>query len=40
MSYVYDTGFDWDGKKMDFAGCTKKRLPLSRADCRGWDIVV
>ena len=40
MSYQYDTGFDWDGKKMDFAGCTKKRLPLARADYRGWDIVV
>ena len=40
MSYQYDTGFDLDGKKMDFAGCTKKRLPLARADYRGWDIVV
>ena len=40
MSYQYDTGFDWDGKKMDFAGCTAKRLPLARADYRGWDIVV
>ena len=40
MSYQHDTGFDWDGKKMDFAGCTKKRLPLARADYRGWDIVV
>ena len=40
MSYVYDTGFDWDGKKMDFAGCTKKRLPLARSDYRGWDIEV
>ena len=40
MSYQYDTGFDWDGKKMDFAGCTAKRLPLGRADYRGWDIVV
>ena len=40
MSYQYDTGFDWDGKKMDFAGDTAKRLPLGRADYRGWDIVV
>ena len=40
MSYQYDTGFDWDGEKMDFAGCTKKRLPLARADYRGWDIKV
>ena len=40
MSYVYDTGFDWDPVKMDFAGCTAKRLPLARADYRGWDIIV
>jgi len=40
MSYVYDTGFDWDPEKMDFAGCNSKRLPLARADYRGWDIVV
>ena len=40
MSYVYDTGFDWDPVKMDFAGCTAKKLPLARADYRGWDIVV
>ena len=40
MSYVYDTGFDWDPVKMDFAGCTAKRLPLARTDYRGWDIVV
>ena len=40
MSYQYDTGFDWDPVKMDFAGCTAKGLPLARADYRGWDIVV
>lgn len=40
MSYVYDTGFDWEPVKMDFAGCTAKKLPLVRADYRGWDIVV
>ena len=40
MSYVYDTGFDWDPVKMDFAGCTAKKLPLARTDYRGWDIVV
>ncbi|NLE41900.1 MAG: hypothetical protein GX615_08740, partial [Lentisphaerae bacterium] len=40
MSYQYDTGFDWDGAKMDFADGSKIRLPLARADCRGWDIVV
>ena len=40
MSYQHDTGFDWDPVKMDFAGCTAKKLPLARADNRGWDIVV
>jgi len=40
MSYQYDTGFDWDGAKMDFADGSKIRLPLARADYRGWDIVV
>ena len=40
MSYQYDTGFDWDPVKMDFAGCNAKKLPLARADYRGWDIVV
>ena len=39
MSYQYDTGFDWDPVKMDFAGCNCKKLPLARADYRGWDIV-
>ncbi len=40
MSYQFDTGFDWDPEKMDFAGCNKRRLPIARADSRGWDIVV
>ena len=40
MSYQHDTGFDWDPVKMDFAGCKAKKLPLARADNRGWDIVV
>lgn len=40
MSYLYDTGFDWDPEKMDFAGCNCKDLPLARVDYRGWDIVV
>ena len=40
MSYQYDTGFDWDGDKMDFPAGAKIRLPLARADYRGWDIVV
>jgi len=41
MSYQYDTGFDWDPKKMDFCGCTKKGLSTKREVYRnGWDIVV
>jgi len=40
MSYQYDTGFDWDPEKMDFADGNRMRLPLARTDCRGWDIVV
>ena len=40
MSYQYDTGFDWNPRRMDFADCSCKRLPLARADYRGWDIVV
>ena len=40
MSYQYDTGFCWDPEKMDFADCKAKKLPLARADSRGWDIVV
>ncbi len=40
MSYQFDTGFDWDPEKMDFAGCNKRHLPIARADSRGWDIVV
>ena len=41
MSYQYDTGFDWDGKNMDFAGCKAKGISLKREVYRnGWDIVV
>jgi len=40
MSYVYDTGFDWDGEKMTFANGTGNPAWLKRADYRGWDIVV
>ena len=41
MSYVYDTGFDWDPVKMDFpGGRSDKGLSIRRADYRGWDIVV
>ena len=42
MSYKYDTGFDWDGKAMDFpAGTNRKGLSIRREHYRnGWDIVV
>ena len=41
MSYVYDTGFDWDPVKMDFANGTGKGISLKRDFCRnGWDVVV
>ena len=42
MSYVYDTGFDWDGKAMDFpAGKCCKGISLKREVYRnGWDIEV
>ncbi|MBQ0033462.1 MAG: Gfo/Idh/MocA family oxidoreductase [bacterium] len=41
MSYQYDTGFDWDGEKMEFKGCNCKGLSIKREHYRnGWDIVV
>ena len=41
MSYVYDTGFDWDPVKMDFANGTGKGISLKRDFCRnGWEVVV
>jgi hypothetical protein len=40
MSYVYDTGFDWDGVKMDFANGTGKGISLKRDYTNGWDVVV
>ncbi len=41
MSYVYDTGFDWDPVKMDFANGTGKGISLVRDYCRnGWEVVV
>ena len=41
MSYVYDTGFDWDPVKMDFANGTGKGISLSRDFCRnGWEVRV
>lgn len=40
MSYQYDTGFDWDGKKMELVGRNCKGISLKRDNYRGWDIVV
>ncbi|MBR1921209.1 MAG: Gfo/Idh/MocA family oxidoreductase [Kiritimatiellae bacterium] len=41
MSYVYDTGFDWDGKKMELVGCNCKGISTKREVYRnGWEIVV
>ncbi len=40
MSYVYDTGFDWDPEKMDFANGTGDPAWLKRAAYRGWNIEV
>ena len=41
MSYQYDTGFDWDPVKLDFAGKNCKRLSIKREVYRnGWDINV
>ncbi len=41
MSYVYDTGFDWDPVKMDFANGTGKGISLKRDFCRnGWEVRV
>ena len=41
MSYVYDTGFDWDPEKNDFANGTGKGISLKRDFCRnGWEVRV
>jgi hypothetical protein len=42
MSYVYDTGFDWDPVNLDFAGESRKLgIPLKRDYCRnGWEVKV
>ena len=41
MSYVYDTGFDWDPERMEFANGTGDPAWLRRAHYRnGWDVVV
>ncbi|MGN0876636.1 MAG: hypothetical protein ACI4TC_05130, partial [Kiritimatiellia bacterium] len=41
MSYQYDTGFDWDGEKMEFANGTGTGISLKReGDCNGWKVEV
>jgi hypothetical protein len=41
MSYVYDTGFDWDPEKNDFAGENTMGISLKRDSYRnGWEVVV
>ena len=41
MSYVYDTGFDWDPVNMTFANGTGDPAWLKRSNYRnGWDVVV
>ena len=41
MSYVYDTGFDWDPVKMEVVGDKAKTLSICRDHYRnGWDIEV
>ena len=41
MSYRYDTSFDWDPEKMDFAGGNARGLSIRRDAYRnGWDVVV
>ena len=41
MSYVYDTGFDWDPVKNEFANGTGKGISLKREFCRnGWEVRV
>ena len=40
LSYVHDTGFDWDPDAMDFANGTGHGIALSRGPARnGWDVV-
>lgn len=40
-SYKYDTGFDWDPVRMDFANGTGRGIPLGRRGCcNGWKVEV
>ncbi len=41
LCYQYDTGFDWDGEKMTFAGNSGKGISLKReGDSNGWEVCV
>ena len=41
LSYVYDTGFDWDPKNMQLAKGETKGISTKREVYRnGWEIVV
>ncbi len=41
MSYVYDTGFDWDPAKMEIVGANPKGISIKRDHYRnGWEIEV
>ena len=41
MSYIYDTGFDWDPKNMQLAEGETKGISTKREVYRnGWEIVV
>lgn len=41
MSYQYDTGFDWDPVRMEFANGTGAGIPLARqGDSNGWEVRV
>ena len=41
MSYVYDTGFDWDPVNMEIVGKNPKRISIKRDVYRnGWEVCV
>ena len=41
MSYVYDTGFEWDPAKMEIKGANPKGISIKRDFYRnGWDVTV
>ena len=41
LSYQYDTGFEWDGGKLEIKGCNCKGISTRREVYRnGWEIIV